>query len=99
MDGNDSYGWETIVLKANFDQYMPLYRFKEFRKTFHTIYQDKDLQEQGDPWWHFASTVLAFNSHQCKVLSSSTMKTLDKLMPAFKPRTTLMGNIPNLSYF
>ena len=31
-DGNDSYGRETIVPKTNVYQYMPLYRFKEFRK-------------------------------------------------------------------
>jgi len=32
-DDTDSYGWATIVPKASFDQYIPLYRLKEFPKT------------------------------------------------------------------
>ena len=52
--------WDTIVSSPNFDQYMKLYRFKEFRKFLPKMFENKDKKE-SDPWWQFVDAIDDFN--------------------------------------
>lgn len=49
--------WERFVRS---DDYMKLYRFKQFRTYFPKIFENKRLKD-FDPWWQFFGAIDEFN--------------------------------------
>ena len=52
--------WDSIVQCPGFDDYMKLYRFKQFRTFFPKIFENKRLKD-ADLWWPFSGAVDEFN--------------------------------------
>ena len=89
--------WDTVIQNARFDQYMKLYRFKEFRHFLPKIFE-LPLEKDHDPWWRFASAISDFNDIRKNNIISSWVKVLDETMSAWRPRTSKNGGLPNISY-
>ena len=94
---NDSEdGWITIEPAANFDRWMKLYRFKEWKRFFASIYADHS-RKYTDPWWKFVAGVEFFNLNRLKLLVASNHLCMDEMMVAFRPRKSKTGGLPNLT--
>jgi len=39
-----------------------------------------------------------FNMHRCNIVSTHQWKVADELMPAFRPQTTKLDQLPNISF-
>ena len=99
FDSNDEEYkvWDTVIQKANFSQYMKLYRFKEFRYFLPKIHE-QPFEKETDPWWRFSSAINNFNDTRNNLVISSWYKVLDESMAAWRPRTSKNGGFPNISY-
>ncbi len=75
-----------------FEQYMSYSRFKDFR--FRVDYSKKD----SDPWYKFSMAIDEFNSLRRKFVSASKWKVADESMSTWRPRTTALGKLPNISF-
>ena len=60
--------WASIIDCPGFDDYMKLYRFKQFRTYFPSMFECSNLKGI-DPWWQFCGAVEEFNKIR-KVSSS-----------------------------
>ena len=89
--------WTSISPKADFSIYMRLYRFKQFRQFFPTIWES-DHHAGKDPWWKFQSAVDNFNEIRNELVLPSEILCVDESMSAFRPQTTKTGDMPNISY-
>ena len=74
--------WITIEPAANFGRWVKLYRFKEWRKFFASIYVDP-TREHVDPWWKFVNGVKFFNLNRLKLLVLSNHLCMDEMMVAY----------------
>jgi hypothetical protein len=96
VDDNDE-AWHSITTCTNFSPYMKLYRFKQFWQFIPRIWEEEEKTKR-DPWWQFGSAVENFNQIQKNNVLSSEKRVLDETMSAFRPRTTRLGGLPNISY-
>ena len=90
--------WNSIVKVTDFGQYIPEYRFKHFKRFVPTMWECQMLKARNDPWWRFAGAVREFNEIRMKEILTSTSRILDESMSAYRPRTTRLGGLPNISY-
>ena len=90
-------GWVSIEPSADFSQYMPKYRFKEFRQ-FLPIINEAKTKENFDPWWRYVGGVENFNLTRLKYIVSSNHISMDELMSAWRPRKTKLGGLPNITH-
>ena len=89
--------WQSIAEKTIFTPHMRLYRFKQFRKMIPTIWQVADPTDT-DPWCQFRGAIENFNLIRKLDIFTSEIRILDESMSAFRPRTTKLGGLPNISY-
>ena len=87
----------TLEPKANFEDHMFSYRFKQFREFLPVIYRDYSVVD-SDPWWKFASAVNEFNRNRLLLLAPSNHLCIDEMMSAWKPRKTKLGGLPNITH-
>jgi len=73
-------------------------RFKDFRRFLPVIWFDFQLKDASDPWWKFAGAVKEFNDIQRERVQASSWKVIDELMCAWRPCTTALGGLPNISF-
>jgi len=99
VSGNLSqdYEFHSISPCPNFDRWMPFNRFKEFRRFLPSIWFNYDV-EHTDPWWKFRNAVENFNEIRKVKLTNSDWALIDESMSAWRPRTTKLGGLPNLSH-
>lgn len=97
-DEEKEFEYHSLVPHPNFDRYMTYSRFKDFRRFLPTIWHDDQLKEAGDPWWQFAQAIDSFNEIRQKKLVKSPWVTIDESMSAWRPRTTALGGLPNISH-
>jgi hypothetical protein len=86
----------SIVPPANFCKWMKLYRFKHFRTFVTAIWEDATTKET-DPWWQFEPAVKEFNNLRQERVVSAVWEIVDETMSAWRPRTTPLGGLPNIS--
>jgi len=97
-EGEEVEQWQSMVPHPNFDQYMRPYRFKEFRRFLPEAWVDFDLKESNDPWWQFQAAVTEFNNLRSETIRAHCWKVADESMSAYRPRTTKLGDLPNISF-
>ena len=97
QETEEDNGWVTIEPSANFGKYLPLYRFKEWRR-FLPITSEDPTRSNSDPWWRFAGNIEFFNLNRLRCIASSNHVCIDELMSAWRPRKTKTGGLPNLTY-
>lgn len=84
---------------------MPESRFRYIQKYFVNSFHDYGSKkrrhmcynEGGDPWYMIRLLLDGYNSNRRRTVASSRNKTFDEAMSGFRPRTTKLGNLPNLS--
>jgi hypothetical protein len=64
-------------------------RFKDFCRFLPEFWFDFQLKDAGDPWC---------NDIQREGVQASSWKVIDELMCAWRPRTTALGGLPNISF-
>jgi len=97
-DGHEKVGWVSMVPHPSFENFMKLYRFKEFRHFLPLAYASENLQKQDDLWWQFREGVDEFNNNRKDKMHFPQWVAIDESMSAWKPRTTKNGNLPNISF-
>jgi hypothetical protein len=96
-DENDKENWTSMVPHPGFDNYMSYSRFKEFRRFLPDIWVDETRKEM-DPWYKFSSAIDDFNMIRRTSIRFSKWKVADESMSAWRPRTTALGGLPNISF-
>jgi len=97
QDEDDFDEWPSISPSPAFEQYMAFSRFKDFRRFFPAIYADKSRKET-DVWWEFSGAIEEFNKIRTTKLTCSHWISADESMCAWRPRTTALGGLPNISF-
>jgi len=90
--------FHSLLQHPNFDRYIPYCRFKDFRRFLPAIWFDEERRERGDPWWRFAMAVDDFNYITQTKICKSQWAVIDESMSAWRPRTTKLGGLPNISH-
>jgi hypothetical protein len=96
-DDADIDDWPSISPSPTFEQFMAFSRFKDFCRFFPSIYPDKSRKET-DIWWQFSGAVDEFNLIRTTKLTCSHWISVDESMCAWRPRTTALGGLPNISF-
>lgn len=55
-------------------------------------------KNEGDLWWKFSQAIETFNHIRCQLLETSQFFVIDESMSAWRPRTTDVGGLPNISF-
>lgn len=96
-DDDEEDFWRSISPSPQFEQYMPFSRFKDFRRFLPEIHADSTKKED-DPWYQFSEAVEEFNFIRRTRVQSSSWICADETMSAWRPRTTPLGGLPNISF-
>ena len=94
-DSQETY--KSIIPSAMFDQWMKLYHFKHFHSFVTSIWEDESMMTT-DPWWQFQPAIDEFNEIRKDRFVFSVWSIADECMSAWRPRTTALGQLPNISY-
>ena len=94
---DDDIDWPSISPSPQFEQFMAFSRFKDFRRFLPSIYADESKKD-SDPWWEFSGAVEEFNVIRATKVISSHWISADESMCAWRPRTTALGGLPNISF-
>ncbi len=94
---DDEDVWHSISTSTHFEQYMAFSRFKDFRCFLPAIYSDESKKDT-DPWYQFSVAIDEFNLIRNTKCVSSKWICADKSMCSWRPRTTALGGLPNISF-
>jgi hypothetical protein len=83
--------WTLLVQHPRFEQYISCSRFKELRHFFPEIWVDHSKKDSG-------MAIDEFNSLRRKFVRASKWKVANKSMCAWRPRTTALGGLLNISF-
>lgn len=97
IDCNDKENWDSLVSHPSFDNHMSYSRFKEFRRFLPEIWVNEAAKDE-DPWYKFSSAIDDFNDIRRTSITTSRWKVADESMSAWRPRTTALGGLPNISF-
>jgi hypothetical protein len=89
--------WPSICPNPHFEQFMAFSRFKDFRRFLPSIWADES-QKGKDDWWEFSSAIDEFNLIRKTKLTCSPWISVDETMCAWRPRSTALGGLPNISF-
>ncbi|KAL7458010.1 hypothetical protein ACHAWC_009713 [Mediolabrus comicus] len=70
-------------------------RFEEFKRYLPSGFEGDD---KTDPWYRINRLIEGFNSNRKFKVAASRKKVMDELMSAYRPRTSVTGGLPNISY-
>lgn len=93
----DNYQWRSISQSPKFEQYMAFSRFKDFRRFLPAIHADESRKDT-DPWYQFSGAIDEFNFIRNTRVECGTWVCADESMSAWRPRTTALGGLPNISF-
>jgi len=95
---NDPIEFQSIsVPQPHFENYMSYCRFKELRRVMPLMWVDYS-KKGTDPWYRISAAVDDFNTIRKERLKCSKWISVDESMIAWRPRTTVTGGLPNLSF-
>ena len=97
LDGDYKENWMSMVSHPGFDQFMSYSRFKEFRRFLPEIWVNEAVKDV-DPWNKFSAAIDEFNNIWRTSIRCSRWKVVDESMSAWRPRTTALGGLPNISF-
>jgi hypothetical protein len=97
LDGDDKENWMSLVSHPGFDQYMSYSFFKEFRRFLPEIWVNEAVKDV-DPWYKSYTVIDEFNNIWRTSIICSRWKVADESMSAWRPRTTALGGLPNISF-
>ncbi|CAB9498059.1 unknown protein [Seminavis robusta] len=89
---------EPINYGIDGKEVMPEYRFRDLRQVFPYGFQDKDAEDDGDPWHMIRGMVNGYNLVRSLWVAASLKKVMDETMSAWCPRTTKFGGLPHISW-
>ena len=84
---------------ANFNQYIPRNYFKAFLYGFPALWSDKkywDLDVRDMPWDYIQPFVNEYNLQRTELLEV-TFLMLDEAMSGWRPKTSALGGLPNIT--
>ena len=87
----------SFVPTPDFGRFMPYHRFKDFRRFLPTIWCS-DERESRDVWWRFCEAIDTMNQIRSSKLQVAKWLVVDESMSAWRPRTTALGGLPNISF-
>ncbi len=58
----------------------------------------RSIRETNDPWWHFREALTEFNYNRKEKIHFPQWVAIDETTSAWKPQTTKIGNLPNISF-
>jgi hypothetical protein len=96
-DDDELEQWPSISAAPHFEQYMAFSRFKDFWRFLPSIFADESVKEK-DPWWEFSGAIDEFNYIRNTKVVCSQWISADETMCAWRPRTTALGGLPNISF-
>jgi hypothetical protein len=96
-DDEDLDEWPSISPNPHFEKFMAFSRFKDFRRFLPSIYAEGSRKE-SDLWWEFSGAIDEFNVIRSTKLICSHWISADETMCAWRPRTTALGGLPNISF-
>ncbi len=73
-------------------------RIKDFCRFLPEVWFDFQLKDSGDPRWKFSGAVKELNAIQRERVQASSWKVIDELMCAWRPCTTALRGLPNISF-
>jgi len=95
---NNPFEYQSInVPHPHYEKYISFCRFKEFRRVLPLMWVDYD-RKNYDPWYRISSAVDDFNRIRRERVRCSRLLSVDESMSAWRPRTTVTGGLPNLSF-
>jgi hypothetical protein len=94
---DSDYGFVSLSPCPNFERWMLFNRFKDFRRFLPSIWIDHE-DEHTDPWWKFYKAIETFNEIRKVKLVKGDWALIDESMSAWRPRTTRLGGLPNISH-
>jgi hypothetical protein len=94
---DDEDVWHSISTSPHFEQYMAFSRFKDFRRFLPAIYSDESKKDT-DPWYQFSGAIDEFNLIRNTKFVCSKWICADESMCSWRPRTTALGGLPNISF-
>jgi hypothetical protein len=97
FDLDDEESWHSISASPHFEQYMPFGRYKDFQRFLPAIFVD-ETKAETDPWYQFSMAIDVFNEICRSRVVCSHWVVVDESMCAWKPRTTVLGGLPNISF-
>lgn len=71
---------------------------KEIKAVFPFAFHDNKADPEEDPWYKIGLLIDGFNSNRKFVVAASVKKVLDEVMSEWKPRSSVTGGLPNLSF-
>ncbi len=77
---------------------MSFTRFKQIKEVFPSAFHDKRADPEEDPWFKIGLLIDGFNKNRQCVVAASVKKVLDEMMSEWKPRTSALGGLPNISF-
>jgi hypothetical protein len=90
--------WQSLAQKTLLSPYMKLYQFKQFKKIIPLIWENDESTAPQDAWYKFQIAVENFNTIRKYDIITSERRVLDESMSAYRPHTTKLGGLPNISY-
>ena len=97
IDLDDNVLWHSTSASPHFEQYMTFNRFKDFRRFLPAVFADPTKVET-DPWYQLSTAIDNFNEIRRLRVSCSRWLVADESMSAWRPRTTALGGLPNISF-
>ncbi len=94
---DDEDVWHSISTSPHLEQYMAFSRFKDFRRFLPAIYSDESKKDT-DPWYQFSGAIDEFNLIRNTKFVCSKWSCADESMCSWRPRTTALGGLPNISF-
>jgi len=96
-DGPDNDQWRSISQSPKFEQYMAFSQFKDFRHFLPAMHADESRKDT-DPWNQFSGAIDKFNFIRNTQVECGTWVCADERMSAWRPWTTALGGLPNISF-
>jgi hypothetical protein len=96
-DDDDDDIWRSMSPSPQFEQFTPFSRFKDFCRFLPEIHVDKSKRE-SDLWYQFSGAVDEFDFIRLTRVKCSSLICADESMCAWRPRTTALGGLPNISF-
>ncbi len=96
-DDDEVDDWLSVSPSPAFEQFTAFSCFKVFRRFPPSIHANKSRKET-DVWWQFSGAIDKFNLIRTTKLTCSHWISVDESMCAWRPRTTALGGLPNISF-
>ena len=89
-------GFEAAEKGFDAHKYMSFARHRQLRPFFARVFEDPKKKQEA--WSEIRSAIDGFNAKRKAYVSASTLKVLDEIMCAWRPRKDKFGGLPHISF-